>query len=71
MIANIAHQWRQPLSVISTGVTGLKIKKEYGNLEDGEFYRICDQINDNAQYLSRTIDDFKNFIKGGQERGAV
>ncbi len=67
MIANIAHQWRQPLSVISTGVTGLKIKKEYGNLEDGEFYRICDQINDNAQYLSRTIDDFKNFIKGDRK----
>ena len=29
MIGNIAHQWRQPLSVISTGVTGMQVQKEY------------------------------------------
>jgi signal transduction histidine kinase len=68
MIGNIAHQWRQPLSVISTGVTGLKVKKEYDRLEDEEFFQICDQINNNAQYLSRTIDDFKNFIKGERKK---
>ena len=28
MIANIAHQWKQPLSVRSTVCTGIKIKKE-------------------------------------------
>ena len=30
MIENIAHQWRQPLSVISTISTGIKFKKELG-----------------------------------------
>jgi hypothetical protein len=30
MIGNIAHQWRQPLSVISTVRTGLSFKMEYG-----------------------------------------
>lgn len=64
MIGNIAHQWRQPLSVISTGVTGLKMQKEYNNLTDKEFFKTCDMINNNAQYLSKTIDDFRNFIKG-------
>jgi len=64
MIGNIAHQWRQPLSIISTGATGIKIKKEYDILEDEEFYKICDMINDNAQHLSKTIDDFRNFAKG-------
>ncbi len=64
MIGNIAHQWRQPLSVISTGATGMKMKKEYGILEDKDFYQICDAIDENAQYLSQTIDDFRNFIKG-------
>ena len=67
MLANIAHQWRQPLSVISTGATGMKIKKEHNILQDNEFYQLCDNINDNAQYLSQTIEDFRNFIKGDSE----
>jgi ABC-type amino acid transport substrate-binding protein/nitrogen-specific signal transduction histidine kinase len=64
MIGNIAHQWRQPLSVISTGATGMKLQKEYDLLTDEEFDKTCDSINDNAQYLSNTIDDFANFVKG-------
>lgn len=64
MIGNIAHQWRQPLSVISTGATGMKTQKEYGLLSDEIFMETCDAINNNAQYLSKTIEDFKNFIKG-------
>jgi len=63
MIANIAHQWRQPLSVISTASTGMQLQKEYGLLQDDEFHKTCDAINDNVQYLSQTIDDFQNFIK--------
>ncbi|MFA9373817.1 MAG: PAS domain S-box protein, partial [Poseidonibacter sp.] len=64
MIANIAHQWRQPLSVISTGVTGMQLQKEYGLLTDEEFHKTCKFIDKNVQYLSNTIDDFRNFIKG-------
>ncbi|MCD4756893.1 MAG: PAS domain S-box protein [Arcobacteraceae bacterium] len=64
MIGNIAHQWRQPLSVISTGATGMKIQKEYGLLDDAIFYETCDIIDENVQYLSKTIDDFRNFIRG-------
>ena len=67
MLANIAHQWRQPLSVISTGATGIKIKKEYNMLEDNELFQICETINDNAQYLSQTIEDFRSFLKGDNE----
>lgn len=68
MIGNIAHQWRQPLSIISTGATGLQIQKEFGNLSDKDFNNFCDAINNNAQYLSQTIDDFKNFIKGDRNK---
>ena len=64
MIGNIAHQWRQPLSIISTSATGMQMKKEFNILEDDELVKNCKIINENAQYLSTTIDDFKNFIKG-------
>jgi signal transduction histidine kinase len=62
MIANIAHQWRQPLSIISTAATGISFQKELDNLSDKEFYEATAKINESAQYLSKTIDDFKNFF---------
>jgi polar amino acid transport system substrate-binding protein len=64
MMSNIAHQWRQPLSVISTVATGVKIQKEFGTLKDEEIINDMELINKNAQYLSETINDFRNFIKG-------
>ncbi len=68
MIGNIAHQWRQPLSVISTGATGMQVQKQYGHLSDKEFDDTCTMIDKNAQYLSKTIDDFRNFIKGDRKK---
>ena len=64
MIGNIAHQWRQPLSVISTSATGIKMQSEFNTLEQKQLFSLCDAIDSNAQYLSKTIDDFRNFIKG-------
>ena len=64
MIGNIAHQWRQPLSVISTSATGLLMQQEFGVLTEENIISACNNINNNAQYLSKTIDDFRNFIKG-------
>ncbi len=68
MIGNIAHQWRQPLSIISTASSGIKFQKEFSTLTDENLYKMCDTINNNAQYLSKTIDDFKNFIKGDRTK---
>ena len=64
MLGNISHQWRQPLSVISTAATGIEFKKELGLLEDDEIIYNMRSINENAQYLSKTIDDFRNFFLG-------
>ncbi|MDZ7819137.1 MAG: transporter substrate-binding domain-containing protein [Aliarcobacter sp.] len=66
MISNIAHQWRQPLSVISTIATGVKLQKEINSLKDEDLMENMELINKNAQYLSKTIDDFRNFIKGNR-----
>ncbi|MDC0932719.1 MASE3 domain-containing protein [Arcobacteraceae bacterium] len=64
MIGNIAHQWRQPLSVIATGATGMQMQNNYNLLNKEMIDTTCDSINRNAQYLSNTIDDFRNYIKG-------
>jgi len=68
MIGNIAHQWRQPLSVITSSASGLRVKSEYDekiSLDDVRSF--SDTILNQANYLSETIDDFKNFIKGTNE----
>jgi signal transduction histidine kinase len=64
MLENIAHQWRQPLSVIATAATGMILQKECGVLNDDNLIESCHYINNNAQYLSNTIDDFRNFVMG-------
>lgn len=68
MIANITHQWRQPLSVVSTAVTGLRFEKEMGILKDENFYRGMDSIHDSVLHLSNTIEDFRNFFKPNKQK---
>ena len=63
MIGNIAHQWRQPLSSISTISSGLKLQKEYDQLTDKTFIESLDNITETTKFLSQTIDDFQNYIK--------
>jgi len=63
MIGNIAHQWRQPLSSISTLATGAKLRYKNNILSDEELYETFDKINNATRYLSNTIDDFRDFYK--------
>ncbi|WP_428025521.1 histidine kinase dimerization/phospho-acceptor domain-containing protein, partial [Arcobacter sp.] len=68
MIGNIAHQWRQPLSSISTAASGMKLLKEYGKLDDEHFKNGLDSITETSQFLSQTIDDFRNYIKDNKQK---
>jgi len=63
MISMIAHQWRQPLSVINTIIATLKIKKELNILDDSIVGESYTKIENTVSYLSETIDDFRNFFK--------
>ncbi len=67
MIGNIAHQWRQPLSTISMAATGIQVKKEIKNISLEEENKMLDTINQNAQFLSKTIDTFRNYIQEKKE----
>ena len=67
MIANIAHQWRQPLSAISTTASGVKLQYEFEQLDLKKLPKNMDTIVENTQYLSETIDTFREFIKEKKE----
>ena len=62
MLENIAHQWRQPLSTISVVASGIKLKKELNILNDEELDDALSHIKNATQYLSNTIEDFRNFF---------
>ena len=64
MIGNIAHQWRQPLSFISTIASSLKVKSEYDMLTKEDINEVSASIVKQTEYLSNTIDNFRDFIKG-------
>mgnify|MGYP000488706361 CR=1 FL=1 len=61
ILENIAHQWRQPLNVITTVSSGVKLNKELGLLEEQALFESMDAITNSAQYLSKTINTLKNF----------
>jgi len=62
MLSNIAHQWRQPLSIISTCSSGMSLKKEMGILTDEELSENLEKITEITIQLSNTIDGFRSNI---------
>jgi PAS domain S-box-containing protein len=71
MIGNIAHQWRQPLSVITTSASGIKLNYEMDILNKDFIDNSVDLIINQSKYLSNTIDNFRNFIKGEKIEGVI
>ncbi len=63
MIGNIAHQWRQPLSGISTLASSLSFNIEYDKYNKENTIDGLNKIVDTTKYLSDTIDDFRDFYK--------
>jgi C4-dicarboxylate-specific signal transduction histidine kinase len=70
MIGNIAHQWRQPLSAISTATGNAKIENMLGITSKESLDDTFNRIDEYTQYLSDTIDDFRNYFKQDKKKKA-
>ncbi len=68
MLENIAHQWRQPLSAISTNASGLEAEFEFGVLDDEKLKNGLENIINSSEQLSRTIEDFRKFFKPEKQK---
>ncbi|MBF0537010.1 MAG: PAS domain S-box protein [Nitrospirae bacterium] len=68
MIGNIAHQWRQPLSVVSSVLLNIQDAYEYGDLSAIYLADKLKQANQSLEFMSVTIDDFRNFFKPDKEK---
>lgn len=63
MIEQIAHQWRQPLNNLALINQDLFIRFKFGTFNEEAFEHAHAQTDEYLQYLSKTIDDFRNFYK--------
>lgn len=63
MLSNIAHQWRQPLSGITSAASSTLVQKEIGVLDDASLEKALKGVIASSEYLSKTIDDFRNYFK--------
>lgn len=81
MMSMIAHQWRQPLGAIASAVMNMKIKLQSrkDKLDDKEtretllltFDKKLTSIEEYAQFLSTTVDDFRTFFKKNTQKELV
>lgn len=63
VIAQIAHQWRQPLNIISTKITTMKLTQEMSENPNPELNTFFDEVSEQINYLSQTISDFRDFLR--------
>jgi PAS domain S-box-containing protein len=68
MIAMIAHQWRQPLSTISTIASDIILQQALDELHIDEIKPNMDSIIHHTTHLSRTINDFRNFFMPNKDK---
>ncbi|MBF0501421.1 MAG: PAS domain-containing sensor histidine kinase [Candidatus Riflebacteria bacterium] len=63
MIGAIAHQWRQPLNALGLIIQGIQHTYEYGELNKEHLEKVVGKGMKQIQFMSKTIDDFRNFFK--------
>ena len=67
MLENITHQWRQPLSLILSTTTGLKLKIEFDQLEQNFLLESVDNIISSVEHMNSTINDFRDYFKADKQ----
>jgi len=71
MINMIAHQWRQPLNAINAAAIKLSMQNEMDLITSEEINKTTLFIENMAQEMSNTINDFMNFTKPINDKESI
>lgn len=71
MLGAIAHQWRQPLNTLATYISSLQAAYYNSMLSKEVVERVVTGAGDQIAFMSKTIDDFRNFFKPSKTKGPV
>ena len=69
MTNSIAHQWRQPLNSINSAVMGIDTCLRKDDILNEEINKKLEEIEVQTQYMSKTIEDFSNFLNPNKHKG--
>ncbi|RXK04740.1 sensor histidine kinase [Halarcobacter bivalviorum] len=67
MIGNIAHQWRQPLSAISSTVSSMQLQIELNIATKDDIKNSYSSVMKYVEFLNQTIEDFRSFFRKDKE----
>ena len=67
MIGAIAHQWRQPLNALALNIQSLEDLAADGELNEETLDRFIRKNMETIKFMSKTIDDFRNFYRSENE----
>ncbi|HZF71556.1 ABC transporter substrate-binding protein [Sulfuricurvum sp.] len=69
MLESIAHQWRQPLNILGLSMTRLNLSCSIGGSQEAA--KVIEIAEAQIEYMSQTIDDFRNFFKHDRDQISV
>ncbi|NOR58685.1 MAG: transporter substrate-binding domain-containing protein, partial [Sulfurimonas sp.] len=68
MIANIAHQWKQPLATINVTNAIIKEKNDLGILDKKELNEHISDMKTNILHMSQTVEDFLSYFSPNKDK---
>lgn len=68
MLGVIAHQWKQPLTILSLVADTLRQNFELGEGSTDEVLKSTHTILTQVRFMSQTVDDFRNFLKPSKQK---
>ncbi len=68
LIGIISHQWKQPITVLGMLIDILDLDFKNDELTSESLSDFCNQAKEQIQFISHTIDDFKEFFKPSQKK---
>ncbi|MAD41376.1 MAG: hypothetical protein CL623_03190 [Arcobacter sp.] len=68
MISMIAHQWRQPINILSLILQNILFKYEDNKLDKQKLQEYINKGDKQINTMSKTIDDFRNFFKPNKSK---
>ncbi len=71
MLGIIAHQWRQPLNTLSTYISSLQAAQYNNKVTKSFVEKLVAGADGQIKFMSKTIDDFRNFFKPSKQKGFV